>query len=152
MRLAEHPWHALAVHFPVALLSLDSLLELWAWAQPQQSLGGLPVMRLADVLLWSGLLLALPAIGLGLRDWLRFGPRKPLAVNVFSAHLLWVSLALSIYLLAALLPPGSPIRVISSGLAALMLMAGGWYGARLVHEIGLTRADQAEPAGDQDMN
>lgn len=139
MSLRKHPWHAAVVHFPLALLSLDTLLKLWAWLQPQQRLNGLPLRPLADVLIWTGLILSLPALALGVRDWLRCRSADPRAVGVFAAHVTSCAIALSAYLMTALLLPGSAGRALCGAFAGLLLLGGGWYGARLVHEFGLTQ-------------
>lgn len=137
--MRNHPWHAAVVHFPLALLSLDTPLELWVRLQPQQRLNDLPLRPLADLLIWTGLILSLPALAFGVRDWLRWRSEDQRVVRVFATHVTSCAIALSAYLAAALLLPGSTGRALCSAFAGLLLLGGGWHGARLVHEFGLTR-------------
>ncbi len=138
---ADHPMHALFVHFPVALLGtslvfdgIGLVLERELWWQISYSNIGL------------GLAAGAFAVMTGLFDSLKLeeGSR---AAKVANRHLMVMLAALTCYgLVLAVRPfeglPLGSVRLASLGLEGaglVLLLIGGWLGGELVYRHGVGR-------------
>lgn len=128
------PTHALAVHFPTALLPTSLLLDLLAKA------GVVPAQGAAATLLLAlGLVGGLVAGVTGLLDWLAMlpGPRRDrvtrhLAVQV--AALMAFAGSLALRLVSGNVPLGA---LFASALGVGLLVVGGHLGGLLVYRDGM---------------
>ncbi len=140
--IAGHPLHPLAVHFPIALLTLVLGADLGYWLT-QDAFWQRAGLWLAGVGMASGWFAAL----LGTADWL-FTRRIRRLVSAAS-HAVMAVMMLSVATLSWLvrLPPLKPDEMLLptalSVLGAVLLMAAGFLGGRLVYEqaVGVSTDD-----------
>lgn len=139
--MARHPLHPMLVHFPVACWSLAVAADVAStWL-------GEPAWRWSSGLLAIGSALALVAMIAGLAEL----PRVPDGPALRDAwlHMALVLAALALFSTRLLLrldhlqplPPDAGALVLDAA-GFLALVAGGWFGGRLVfrHGVGVTVA------------
>lgn len=136
-----HPWHPAIVHFPVACWVLATLIDVAGRLVSMPPIPGIDWTGLSHLLLWTGVVLALPAMLAGLIDY----SRLPGAVQE-SADLVWhialMGTAWALFLWAAIWRVRTGpfdgaaqwsvtiIEVAGSG----CLVAGGYFAATVVFE------------------
>ena len=139
MRFRGHPLHPAFSHFPLALLTVVPVWDALAlWLEPRWWLASFAC-------LCAGLASALPAVGTGLAELARIRDDAP-AVRTAVVHLALVVLAVclaaaSLVVRGGVEPDPGAARTAAVALTAaalLPLLAGGWYGAKLVyhHRVG----------------
>lgn len=69
--MTRHPWHPAVVHFPIACWILATLVDLIGQLFAMPPLPGIEWAAVSHLLVWSGVLLAVPAITAGIIDYLR---------------------------------------------------------------------------------
>lgn len=99
--MRRHPWHPAIVHFPIACWVLATLFDLAAGLALHTSFVPLPGSDFAALLLWSGLVSAIPAIFAGLVDYARLD-RFVQDSPELTSHMMWMSFAFVLFLGAAL--------------------------------------------------
>lgn len=126
----RHPWHPVFVHFPIGLWTTSLAWDALAW------------WSLSYWCLAAGLVMALPAIGTGLYEFMRIERGDP-AERVILWHMGAMSGASVLFLASLLLrspagAPGSVFAVIILSIAGLAcLVAGGVLASRLVYGHGV---------------
>jgi uncharacterized membrane protein len=135
VKLFGHPMHPMLVHFPIALWSVGTMADSLTIFHIGDigSIGGLAIA--------GGLLLAIPAMLMGLIDYLELEePVLPTA----NTHMMLMGSAWCVYLLAlyermdglAMTGILTPLGFGASVAGFLLLGAGGWYGGQLVYRHG----------------
>lgn len=142
MRIFGHPLHPFLVHFPVAFWTLGSVCDGCALA------GFTQTWPYGWLLLILGLMFAIPAMTAGFMD---LADLEEDASRDGNRHMTLMAMAWIVYLCALLtrfdgkVPlPDPQIQSISLSIFGFVLMmAGGWYGGRLVyhHRAGVRRHD-----------
>jgi uncharacterized membrane protein len=135
MRFLGHPVHPMLVHFPVAFWTLGTFCDGLTLAGVH---GAWPE---AALFLIIGLASAVPAAVAGLIDFAAL-PEK--SARTGSIHMLLMGTAWCLYLVAMLLRSSGLAladkpewaAVILSFMGFLVLVAGGYYGGRLVYQFG----------------
>jgi len=139
MRFRGHPLHPAFSHFPLALLTVVPAWDAVAlWHDPRWWL-------VSWACLCAGLVAALPAVVTGLSELARLRDDAP-AVRTALRHLLLVGLAVSaaagsLVARGGVNPTPGVARAAGVGLslgAVPLLLAGGYFGAKLVyhHRVG----------------
>lgn len=139
LRVAGHPLHPALVHFPIAAWTA-------AW------LGDLAYLFVGDALWWrlsywaivAGVVTGLAAMTAGLVELTTMGARHP-AMGTALRHMAWMGSAWAVFTLDLVLrQPGTPAQppvlwllVLLSFAGWLLLLPGGYLGARLVYEYGV---------------
>lgn len=135
MRLFGHPLHPMLVHFPIALWSVGTVadcLTLFAVGNVG-TIGGLAIA--------GGLLLAVPALLMGLVDYLDL---EEAVLPTANTHMTLMGSAWCAYMVAlyermdglTLTGGLTPLGAGASIVGFLLLGAGGWYGGQLVYRHG----------------
>ncbi len=135
------PWHPALVHFPIACWILATLIDLVAKFTTFPPIDNLQWAGVAQLLLSAGVLLAVPAIIAGLRDYLRL-PDELQSSRELSRHVLLMGTAWVLFLAAAVwrTRSGAFDSAPSAGMALLeiagcaCLIAGGHYAGVIVFE------------------
>jgi uncharacterized membrane protein len=136
VRLFGHPVHPMLVHLPIALWTLGTACDGLTLA------GVAGAWPLGGLCMALGLVLALPAMGVGLLD---FAGLRERAVATATRHMILMGLAWSAYLAALLMrSDGWAVRAepvpaaMAAGLAGfLLLVAGAAHGGQLVYRLGV---------------
>ncbi|TEA75305.1 DUF2231 domain-containing protein [Allopusillimonas soli] len=136
--MSHHPLHPALVHFPIACWSLATMTDLAGlWF-------GKIAWRWSAGLLAVGCVMALLAMAAGLMELARVPEGEPmrdayvhmgamaLALALFGARLMW-----GLDGAHPLAPDAVSLILDAGGFAALV--AGGWFGARLVYLHGVGR-------------
>lgn len=139
-KLLGHPLHPVFVHFPIACWSLASIFDLVDF------LALVSVWEIAGVLHVIGTLSAIVAMFTGLLDFTKIPDGKPLVMKTANTHMLLVMTAWCFYACSVFLrlddmhlsQPGM-LAVVLSQIGAVILMAAGWFGGKLVytHKVGV---------------
>lgn len=136
-----HPWHPAVVHFPIACWVLATLVDLGGWFIELPPIPGIEWAGLSHLLLWGGVLLAVPAIAAGVADYLRL-PEELQESAELSRHVAAMATAWLLFLAAAAwrvrsapfaAAPAWGIMLLELAGSAL-LVAGGRFAAALVFE------------------
>jgi len=130
-----HPLHPALVHFPIALLLSATVADL-AWMA-----GYFRDPHFAAVLMASGLVMGLVAMGAGLIDFAKLDEAVvPHALRHMAAvGMAWLGYGVALYLRRDVLFGAATIEPISlalSAASAFVLALGGWLGGRLVYTFG----------------
>jgi uncharacterized membrane protein len=126
----RHPLHPMFVHFPIGLWTTSLAWDALSW------------WSLSYWCLAAGLVMALPAIGTGLYEFMRIEQGHP-AARIALWHMSAMSGAAVLFLASLLLrkpaaAPDSVAAVIALSLAGLAcLVAGGFLASRLVYGHGV---------------
>jgi uncharacterized membrane protein len=130
-----HPLHPALVHFPIALLLSATVADL-AWMA-----GYFSDPHFAAVLMASGLVMGLVAMGAGLVDFAKLDEAVvPHALRHMAAvGTAWLGYGVALYLRRDVLFGAATIGSVSlalSAASAFALALGGWLGGRLVYTFG----------------
>lgn len=90
------------MHFPIACWALGTVLDLMAWGGVGLHLPGIESAPLSRLLLWTGIVSAVPAAVAGVADYLTL-PRKVQDGTTINRHMIWMGCAWSLYLGAGIL-------------------------------------------------
>ncbi|MFW5921294.1 MAG: DUF2231 domain-containing protein, partial [Polyangiales bacterium] len=135
MRFRGHPLHPAFSHFPIALLAVVPVWDAFAlWLDPRWWVA-------SWACLCAGLVAALPAVATGLVKLARIRDDAP-AVRTAVVHLVLVVIAVSagigsLVARGGVQPAAGVGRTVGVALTLaglLPLLAGGFYGAKLVYE------------------
>ena len=135
------PWHPALVHFPVACWILATLVDVVAKFRAIPPIDNLQWASMSQLLLWAGVLLAVPTAAAGLRDYLRL-PDELQASRELFRHIILMGSAALLFLVAALwrarsgafdsAPTAAMVMLELAGCACLI--AGGHYAGVIVFE------------------
>ena len=140
----RHPFHPALVHFPVACWALSHVTDAVVLANFEVTVFGLDWWALSALLLWTGIVLSLPAMAAGIYDFMQL-PGEDRLMQAFYLHVGFVGSAWTVYLVSAymrldenlaLSPPGLLPALISGG-GLICLCVGGWYGGQMVYKYHL---------------
>ncbi len=139
-----HPLHPAIVHIPlggwVAALMIDVAISAgWTHGGPH---------RLALYCVVIGLIVAVIAVPPGLADWLGIKKEKP-AWKLGVIHLALNGAATAVWVLNAILrlradAAVTPLILVTSVLGTLLVLAGGYIGALMVFDHGVSVARQSK--------
>lgn len=137
----RHPSHPALVHFPIACWILATLVDVATQLVALPPVAGVAWSALSHLLLWGGVLLALPAIVAGVIDYLRL-PDEVQSSAVLNRHILAMATAWLLFLGAAIwraqsamFDAGPPWSITLLELAgSVVLTVGGRYAAAVVFE------------------
>ena len=132
----RHPLHPMLAHFPVVCWSLATIADIASVRYGQ------PAWHLAGTLLWIGVLVAVPAMFVGVVELIQI-PREPGPVRAGFMHMGVMLVAFLLYLVSLLLrihqghiiQPGIAAQTISV-IGFVFLLVGGWLGGTLVYGYG----------------
>lgn len=138
-----HPLHPAVVHVPLGLWLIAPILDVLVWFEVQ------PVVlaRLAFYCVLLGLLAALVAVPTGIAEWVPIKKEKPawklglyhMVLNLV-ALLIWAgNFGLRVGAAEQRLPITLPI-LITSIIAALLVLVGGYLGSLMVFDQGTSIA------------
>lgn len=142
--VGRHPFHPALVHFPVACWVLSHPADLAALVVIDIPFPGLDWWAISILLIWTGVITALPAMLAGVYDFMQL-PDDDRLMRAFFMHTGFVGTAWLVYLASGYLrlgdnlvpaPPGLLPAVIS-GFGLICLCIGGWYGAQMVYKYHL---------------
>ena len=136
-----YPWHPALVHFPIACWILATLVDLVEKFKAIPPIENLQWAGVTQLLLWAGVLLAVPAMIAVLRDYLRL-PDELQASRELSRHILLMGTAWLLFLASAVWrtrsgefgsAPSAEMALLElAGCACLI--AGGHYAGVIVFE------------------
>lgn len=139
---ASHPWHPVLVHFPIACWVLATLLDfLTRLPWPFEKALGVGILAVANLLLWIGLISALPTMVAGFVDYAKLSD-EVLATPAVNRHVLWMGSATTLFLLAGIwrirLGPSDLVvswpLLITEAIAVICLILGGRQASALVFQ------------------
>lgn len=140
--LNRHPLHPAFVHFPIAFWISGVLLDLMQRSALLPAVPGIDGFLLPHLLLWAGLVTALPAVTAGLIDYAKL-PSSIQGSRPLQLHMLCMGAAFVLFLCAgiwrvksgefAAAPPVAAVLLELIG--AIALVAGGYLASRVVFEI-----------------
>jgi len=96
-----HPWHPVIVHFPLACWVLATLVDVASRLFSMPLLPGIEWAAVAHLLLWTGIVMAVPAMIAGLVDYARLPP-KVQESSELSWHITAMGTAWALFLGAAI--------------------------------------------------
>lgn len=139
--MTGHPWHPAIVHFPLACWVLATLVDVSARLVLLPAIPGIAWAGLSHLLLWAGVLLALPAMLAGFVDYARL-PAPVQESRELLLHIALMGTAWAVFLGAAIwrVRAGPFDGSASWGILALelagtaVLVAGGRFAATVVFE------------------
>jgi uncharacterized membrane protein len=118
------PWHPALVHFPIACWVLATLVDVVGQFHAIPEIDGLAWSGVSHLLLWCGVLLALPAMAAGLRDFLRL-PDEIRSGDALSRHVVLMGTAWLLFLAAAVWRTRSGAYAAEPSLAMTLLEFAG---------------------------
>ena len=95
-------WHPAIVHFPIACWVLTTLIDLSLFLPWGVELKNVAWSGVSTVLLWTGVLFAIPTMLAGLLDFASL-PRAVQDSRELTSHILWMGVAFICFLGAAIL-------------------------------------------------
>ena len=142
--VARHPFHPALVHFPIACWILSHPADLAALTGTRVVFFGLDWWAVSSLLIWTGVVSAIPAMAAGIYDFMQL-PDEDRLMQAFYKHISFVGMAWVLYLmsgytrLADNLVLTSPLLLPAfiSGVGLLCLCIGGWYGGQMVYKYHL---------------
>ena len=148
--VVRHPFHPAFVHFPVACWVLSHPADLLVLSNADITVFGLDWWALSVFLIWAGVISALPAMAVGIYDFMQL-PDEDRLMQAFYKHVSFVGTAWIVYLISAYTRLGDNLTlaqpelspVIISGCGLVCLAIGGWYGGQMVYKyhLGMTAGD-----------
>ena len=135
----SHPLHPALVHFPIACWVLAVPCDFAGWFHVPQA------WYAAYLLIFGGVILALPAMVAGMPDLAKLKNNKTILAVAYR-HMGLIGSAWILYLISLLLRVGEGgMPAASPGMAAtacavaglVLLLAGAWHGAELVYSYGI---------------
>jgi uncharacterized membrane protein len=140
-RHPRHPWHPAFVHFPIACWVLATLVDIGGWFVALPPIPGIEWAGVSHLLLWGGVVLALPAIVAGVVDYIRL-PEDVQASAELSRHVAAMATAWLLFLAAAIWRVRSASFEMAPSLGVVLLelagsaclLAGGRFAAAVVFE------------------
>lgn len=140
----RHPFHPALVHFPIACWGLSHPTDLAALAGIEILVFGLNWWALSGLLVWAGVVTALPAMIIGIYDFMRL-PDEDRLMQAFYKHAGFVGTAWVLYLVSGytrladypVLTPPVLLPALISGAGLICLCIGGWYGGQMVYRYHL---------------
>jgi uncharacterized membrane protein len=99
--MTRHPWHPAVVHFPIACWVLATLVDVSGWFIELPPIPGIVWAGVSHLLLWGGVLLAVPAIVAGVVDYIRL-PEEVQESAELSRHVAAMAAAWLLFLGAAI--------------------------------------------------
>ena len=148
----RHRFHPALVHFPVACWVLSHPADLAVLFNIDIPVFGLDWWAVSALLIWTGVISALPAMLVGVYDFMQL-PDEDGLMQAFYKHISFVGTAWVVYLVSAyirlgdnldLTPPGL-LPALVSGFGLICLCAGGWYGGQMVYKYHLGVKAGSEP-------
>lgn len=143
----RHPFHPALVHFPIACWSLSHLTDLAALIGIEILFFGLDWWAVSSLLIWTGVVSAIPAMVVGIYDFMQL-PDEDRLMRAFYKHISFVGTAWILYLASGytrlednlVLAPPMLLPALISGIGLLCLCIGGWYGGQMVYRyhLGIT--------------
>lgn len=148
----RHPWHPAVVHFPIACWVLATLVDVAGLFVTLPAMPGIEWAGVSHLLLWGGVILAVPAMLAGIIDYLRL-PKQVQASAELSRHVTAMATAWLLFLAAAAWRAGAASfdTAASWGITLLelagsvCLTAGGWFAAVVVFERMSNAAAETRP-------
>ncbi len=142
--VGRHPFHPALVHFPVACWVLSHPADLVVLSSTGVTVFGLDWWAVSSFLLWTGVISALPAMAVGIYDFMQL-PDEDRLMQAFYRHVSFVGTAWIVYLLSAYLrlddnlalAPPALLPALISGFGLICLAIGGWYGGQMVYKYHL---------------
>lgn len=140
----RHPFHPALVHFPIACWVLSHPTDLAALVGAKILFSGLDWWAVSSLLIWTGVVSALPAMVAGVYDFVQL-PDEDRLMQAFYKHASFVGMAWILYLTSGytrsdgglvLTQPGL-LPALISGAGLLCLCIGGWYGGQMVYKYHL---------------
>ncbi|MCY4363499.1 MAG: DUF2231 domain-containing protein [Gammaproteobacteria bacterium] len=140
----RHPFHPALVHFPIACWGLSHPADLAALTGTRLVFFGLDWWAVSSLLLWTGVLSAIPAMIIGIYDFMQL-PDEDRLMQVFYKHVSFVGMAWTLYLVSGytrladnlVLSPPVFLPALISGVGLICLCIGGWYGGQMVYKYHL---------------
>ena len=140
----RHPFHPALVHFPIACWVLSHPADFVVIFNMDILIFNLDCWAVSSLLIWTGIISALPAMAFGVYDFMQL-PDEDKLMETFYKHVGFVSTAWGLYLASGyirlddnmvLAPPGLlPALISIAGLICLCI--GGWHGGRMVYKYHL---------------
>ncbi len=140
----RHRFHPALVHFPIACWVLSHPTDLAALIGIKTLFFGLDCWAVSALLVWAGVVFALPAMVVGIYDFMQL-PDEDRLMSAFYKHISFVGTAWILYLASgytrladnlALAPPAL-LPALISAVGLLCLCIGGWYGGQMVYKYHL---------------
>ena len=136
--------HPTLVHFPIACWVLSQLTDLAALVGIKMLFFDLECWAVSALLIWAGVIFALPAMVVGIYDFILL-PDEDKLMQAFYKHISFVGMAWVLYLASGytrltdnlLLAPPLLLPALISGVGLLCLCIGGWYGGQMVYKYHL---------------
>ena len=145
--VSRHPLHPALVHFPVACWLLSHPADLISLANINLPVWGLDWWAVSCLLIWVGVISALPAMAVGVYDFMQL-PDEDRLMQAFYKHICFVGIGWMAYLASGYLRLGDNpmlatpelLLALISGFGAICLVIGAWYGGALVYKyhLGMT--------------
>ena len=140
----RHPFHPALVHFPIACWGLSHPADLAALLGAQVVFFGLDWWALSCLLVWAGVVSAVPAMAVGIYDFMQL-PDEDRLMQAFYKHAGFVGTAWILYLASGytrlagnlVLAPPVLLPAVISGMGLICLCIGGWYGGQMVYKFHL---------------
>ena len=140
----RHPFHPALVHFPIACWGLSHPADLAALLGAQVVFFGLDWWALSCLLVWAGVVSAVPAMAVGIYDFMQL-PDEDRLMQAFYKHAGFVGTAWILYLASGytrlagnlVLAPPVLLPAVISGMGLICLCIGGWYGGQMVYKYHL---------------
>lgn len=140
----RHPFHPALVHFPIACWGLSHPADLVALAGIKVLVFGLDCWAVSGLLVWAGVITALPAMIVGIYDFMQL-PDEDRLMQAFYLHVSLVGTAWVLYLASGytrladnlVLAPPVLLPALISGAGLICLCIGGWYGGQMVYRYHL---------------
>ena len=140
----RHPFHPALVHFPIACWALSHPTDLAALVGIKILFSGLDWWAVSSLLIWTGVVSAVPAMVAGVYDFMQL-PDEDRLMQAFYKHAGFVGMAWLLYLASGytrlagnmvLTQPGLlPALISCAGFFCLCI--GGWYGGQMVYKYHL---------------
>jgi uncharacterized membrane protein len=134
-------WHPALVHFPIACWVLATLIDLSLFLPWGVELETVAWSGVAAVLLWTGVLFAIPTMLAGFLDFASL-PRAVQDSRELTSHILWMGVAFICFLAAAILrarsssleTPAVWYVVAVESVGSILLVYGGHLASIVVFE------------------
>lgn len=147
----RHPFHPALVHFPIACWGLSHPADLAALIGIKILFFGLDWWAVSSLLIWTGVVSAVPAMVVGVYDFMQL-PDEDKLMQAFYKHISFVGTAWILYLASGytrlednlVLVPPMLLPALISGIGLLCLCIGGWYGGQMVYRyhLGITPGER----------